>query len=217
MQYLKRAIYGPDPKEQKRKCDTLIRRNRRELDKQSSDLLSREVKTKQMIKQCVKRNDVKSARLLAREIYKARVHREKLEKSKAQLNSIQMQVHEAFAVKQLQGSMKNSTKLMKEVNQLTHIPELMSTMQTLGAELVKSGIIDDMVSDLLDPLADMEDMSDVAAEEHVESILNEVLETGPKASTAERAEVVAAAPAEEESEDEEAIRGMQERLRALQS
>lgn len=137
MNYIKTAIYGPDPAEQKRKCKALIRKNQREMDKQISQLTSSETKTKTMIKQLAKRNDVTSAKLLAKELYKAKKQKQRLHKSKAQLNSVGLQVDEAFAMRKIEGTMKSSTGIMKDMNTLVRLPELMGTMNALGQELVK--------------------------------------------------------------------------------
>lgn len=219
MNYIKKAIYGPDPREQKRKCDQLINRNQRELDKQLRSLKTTETKTKRMIQQCARRNDIKSARLLAKEIVKAQKHRESLLKSKAQLGSIQMQVGEAFALQKLQGSMATSTKLMREVNQLVKLPELMGTMQQLGQELIKSGIIDEMVTDTLDTAVEASALEDGEEEEQqVNHILSEILDGGNKQKETKRpAEPVQHEEEVDEEEDEEAINDMRERLKALQT
>lgn len=218
MYYVKRAIYGPDPKEQKRKCDALIRKNQREIDKQLSGLRASENKTKSMIKQCARRNDTKSARMLAREIYKAQKHREKLMESKARLSSIQMQVGEAFAMQKMQGSMTSSAQLMKEVNQLVQLPELMGTMQMLGQELIKSGVIDEMVSETLESLDEYDAIED-DAEGQVTSILDEILgekKTAAPAVAAPAAPAAAnAAPETEAEEDEAMISDFRKRLQAL--
>lgn len=217
MYYVKRAIYGPDPKEQKRKCDALIRKNQREIDKQLNDLRASENKTKAMIRQCARRNDAKSARMLAREVYKAQKHRGKLIESKARLSSIQMQVGEAFAMQKLQGSMTSSAQLMKEVNQLVQLPELMGSMQVLSQELVKSGIIDEMVTDTLDNLEE-NDAIEEDAEEQVNTILNEILgEKKPAAAVAAPAPAAAEPEYEAEEEDAAEVLRFRERLKALQS
>lgn len=137
MNYIKNAIYGPDPAEQKRKCKALLRKNQRELDKQIGSLGTSESKTKTMIKQVAKRNDTKSARMLAMELYKAKKQKQRLYQSKAQLNSVGLQIDEAFALRKIEGTMKSSTGIMKDMNTLIKMPELMGTMNALGQELVK--------------------------------------------------------------------------------
>ena len=60
-----------------------------------------------------------------------------------------MQVNEAFAVRKIEGSLKASTRVMRDVNTLTKLPELTTTMQLLSQELMKAGIIEEMVGDML--------------------------------------------------------------------
>lgn len=137
MNFIKKAIYGPDPAEQKRKCKAQIRRNQRELDKQLHSITTAEQKTRSMIKAAAKRNDLKSARILAKEIHQAKKQTQRLHKSKAQLSSVGMQLDEAFALRKIEGTMKTSTGIMKEVSMLIKLPELMGTMNGLGQELMK--------------------------------------------------------------------------------
>jgi charged multivesicular body protein 3 len=174
-------------------------------------------KTKGQIKAAARRNDMKSAKMLAREVYRAKKQKERLHKSKAQLNSIKLQVDEAFAIQKIQGTMKTSTTLMKEVNSLVRLPELMGTMNVLGQELMKAGIIEEMISDTI--LEDGE-LEDSEAEEEVEGMLNEII--GNKINSAGKVPTVAppqqeAPESAEEEEDEQVISSMKERLRALQS
>lgn len=220
MQYLKRAIYGPDPREQKRKCDAAIRKNQREIERQIVGLRSSEEKTKQLIRQCAARGDMASSKSLAREVARAQNHRERLFKSKAQLNSIKMQVADSFALQKIQGSMAQSTSVMRQVNHLVKMPELMGTMSVLGQELMKAGIIDEMVTDELDTLETEE--ADSELEEQQQKVLNDILAPPRKAEAKRVPQPSREEPAEQttisEPEDEQGeIEGMRERLRALQS
>lgn len=221
MNYIKRAIYGPDPQEQRRKCNALIRQNQREIDKMLSGLQTSEQKTKTMIRGAARRNDTKSARMLAKEMYGVKQQRGRLHKAKAQLNSVALQVNEQFALRKLEHSMKSSTGVMKEVNSLVQLPEITGTMTRLGQELMKAGIIEEMVTDTLDTLDENEELES-EAEEEIDQILSEV--TGGKLGTAgqvpETAPVAEAEPEpvqEEPEEDEQMLHSMRERLKALQT
>lgn len=224
MYYVKKAIYGPSPEEQRRKCMSLIRQNQRELDKQLNNMSSSENKTKTMIKSAVRRNDMKSARILAKELYGVRKNRQRLHKSRAQLNSVSLQVNEAFALRKLEGSMKSSTGLMKEVNGLIKLPELMGTMNSLSAELMKSGIIDEMVTDTLDNLDEEQFLDDEEAEGEVDQILDEILGNGKTSekknsndALPDMPEIIPQEATAETVEDDSAmLDSMRERLKALQ-
>ncbi|KAK9470040.1 Snf7-domain-containing protein [Dipodascopsis tothii] len=215
METIKRAIWGPDPQEQMRKCNSLLRKNQREMDRQISSLSSLENKTKSMIKASARRGDTSSAKILAKELYRVRQQRSRLHKSKAQLASVGMQMNETFAVRKIQGSMKASAGVMRDVNALVRLPELTGTMRELSMELMKAGVIDEMVSDVLDANEEADDIEEAEADAEVDAILTEV--TGGKLGKAGK--VPEAAPVEEpEEEEEEAdLEDMRERLRALQN
>jgi charged multivesicular body protein 3 len=158
MDSFKAVFFKPDPKEQKRKCDTLIRQNKREIDRSVIKMRNSNAKTKADIRSMAKRmqnnpaqaKDIqRSIRLLGKEIANLNKHEKRLNTNKAQLDSIQMQVNEAFAVRKIEGSLKASTKVMRDVNMLTKLPELTNTMQLLSQELMKAGIIEEMVGDML--------------------------------------------------------------------
>ena len=158
MESFKAVFFKPDPREQKRKCDSLIRQNKRELDKSLVQLRNTQAKFKQTIKQDARKMQnnpglAKTLRTsinsLAREVAGSQKHEQRLITNKAQLDSVQMQVNEAFAVRKIEGSLKSSTRVMKEVNTLTKLPELSQTMQLLSQELMKAGIIEEMVGDMI--------------------------------------------------------------------
>ncbi|KAK9486975.1 Snf7-domain-containing protein [Lipomyces starkeyi] len=215
MEMLKRAIYGPDPQEQMRKCNGLLRKNQRQLDRQLSNLNSLETKTKSMIKAAAKRGDIISARTLAKELYNVRKHRTRLYNSKAQLASVGMQVNETFAVRKIQGSMKSSTGVMKEVNSLVRLPELTGTMRELSQELMKAGIMDEMVGDTLDTLDEADGVLEEEADAEVDAILSEI--TGGKLGQVGSVPEIVPTEEPEEIEEEPDLEDMRERLRALQS
>lgn len=143
-----------------------------------------------------------------------------MQTSKAQLNSVGMQVNEAFSVRKIEGSLRSSTGIMKDVNTLVKLPEIAGTMRELSQELMKAGIIEEMVDDTLTN-GELED-GEEEGEEEVEKVLKQILE--PKEPTAKVSEPevpeVPAAPEEvsEEEEDQEAIlTQMRGRLEALKS
>lgn len=122
-----------------------------------------------------------------------------------------MQVNEAFSVRKIEGSIRASTGVMKDVNNLIKLPELTGAMRELSMELVKAGIIEEMVQDSLPDEGVGEE--DEEAEGEVDKILQEVLvkklrETG---KVPERREEV------EEEPQEVVLEGMRERLEALKS
>ena len=129
-----------------------------------------------------------------------------------------MQVNEAFSVRKIEGSLKASTGIMKAVNSLVRLPELMGTMRELSQELVKAGIIEEMVGDSL-PDDQLLEGEDDEAEAEVDKVLGEILEGKlTKAKVADGAVEEEVEEPEEDLEDQEtALAQMRGRLEALKS
>ena len=112
---------------------------------------------------------------------------------------------------------------MKDVNSLVRLPELGHTMQELSLELMKAGIIEEMVDESLPEDVDL--LEEEEAEGEVDKVLGEILKgrmdkTGTLPSAPLPQEPVQAQPAqaEEEEEDTEAMMDqMRNRLEALRS
>ena len=166
-----------------RKCNSLIRANTRKLDRDLNQLKILDQKTRQLIVAANKRGQripsqakqaASETRIFAKEMIRIRKQSSRLATSKAQLQSVQMQVNEAFSVRKIEGSMKASTGVMKDVNSLVRLPELMGTMRELSQELVKAGIIEEMVGDSL-PDDQLMEGEDDEAEAEVDKVLGEIL------------------------------------------
>lgn len=125
-----------------------------------------------------------------------------------------MQVNEAFSIRKIEGSLKASTGIMKDVNSLVRMPELTSTMRELSQELVKAGIIEEMVGDSL-PDSELMEGEDEEAESEVDKVLGEVLKDRlPQESVPQGVSPVVQTP-QEEQEQEELLDQMRGRLEAL--
>ena len=129
-----------------------------------------------------------------------------------------MQVNEAFSVRKIEGSIKASTGIMKDVNTLVRLPELTGTMRELSQELMKAGIIEEMVGDSL-PDDDLLEGEDEEAEAEVDKVLGEILQGKLGAAKVDQKPVEEEPAAEEEDlDDQEAtLEQMRGRLEALKS
>ena len=209
-----------------RKCNSLIRSNTRKLDRDMNQLKVLDQKTRQYILAASKRGQrnpsqakqaAQETRTFAKELIRIRKQSSRLATSKAQLQSVQMQVNEAFSVRKIEGSIKASTGIMKDVNTLVRLPELTGTMRELSQELMKAGIIEEMVGDSL-PDDDLLEGEDEEAESEVDKVLGEILQGRlPKAKVDEKPVEEPEVP-EEDLEDQEAtLEQMRGRLEALKS
>lgn len=218
METIKGFFYKPDPATQLRKCNTLIRANSRQLDRHVAHLTALELKTKNSILAVSRRKNASPTeiRILARELVRIRRQKSRMATSKAQLESVGMQVREAFGVRKIEGSIRASTGVMKDVNSLVRLPELTSTMRDLGAELVKAGIIEEMVGDMV-PGGEEDLMEDEEDETEVDKVIGEI--TGVKKKEPTKAvhmpEVPAAFERDELAEEQAKMKEFEARLALL--
>ncbi|ATY65384.1 charged multivesicular body protein 3 [Cordyceps militaris CM01] len=230
MEALRAVFTKPDPQAQARKCNALLRTNIRKLDRDVNTIKQAEAKARQLILQADKRGQrdpsraaqaKKEVRMYAGEVVRARRQTARLYTAKAQLSSVQMQVSEAFAVRKIEGSIKASVGIMKDVNKLISLPALAGTMRELGTELMKAGIIEEMVEDVLPEDNDL--LLDDEAEAEVDKVLSQILKE--KKETTPAAQLPAAplpdpevpVEVEEEEDPEEMMDQMRDRLNALRS
>lgn len=226
MESIKAVFFRPDPQAQVRKCNALIRTNIRKLDRDITNMKVAENKAKSLIIQASRRSQrnpsqakqaEKDVRVFARELIGARKQRNRLVTSKAQLNSVQLQVSEAFAVRKIEGSIRTSVGIMKDVNSLVRLPELTGTMRELSQELVKAGIIEEMVGD---SLPDELEEEDDEVETEVDKVLGEILQDRMSGVGATPTTPTPAQPVAEEEDEEDAeamLDQMRGRLEALRS
>jgi charged multivesicular body protein 3 len=201
-----------------------MRSNTRKLDREIQNLKTLEVKTRNLIVQASKRaqrnpSQAKQAsaetRIFARELLRVRKQEQRLTTSKATLNSVGMQVNEAFGMRKIEGSIKSSVGIMKDVNALVRLPELTGTMQELSMELVKAGIIEEMVEDSM-PNDELLEGEDEEAESEVDKVLGEILKDKVQAPAVPVDQPTEPA-IEEDLDSEEMMAAMRGRLEALKS
>ena len=121
------------------------------------------------------------------------------------------------------GAIKSSTEVMQSMSSLMKLPELQKIMGDLSKEMMKSGIIDEMVQESIDSVLDSEDVEE-AADAEVEKIIFEITQNKLKDLPAVNKSVpgrkepeVAQASALVDSEEEEPLEEMSKRLEALRS
>lgn len=134
-----------------------------------------------------------------------------------------MQIKNQLAQMKIAGSMKSSTEVMKSMSSLMSIPELQRTMQEMSKEMMKAGIIDEMIQDTMDSVLDQDDDIDKIADAEVDKIITEITQGKLKNLTdvnkdsllvGDREVAGAAAAFADPDEDEEE---MSKRLEALRS
>merc|ERR1712241_477418 len=169
-----------------------------------------------------KKGDKDVCKILAKEIIHSRKAVNKLYCAKANVNSVQMQTKGQLATIKVAGCLQKSSEVMKTMQQLVKLPEIQKTMMEMSREMMKAGIIEEMLEDTMETVTESEDMEEEAQEE-VDKILFELttgkLGTAPSA-VKETLPTPASASSEREKEEESEEDDMEEmktRLEALRS
>ncbi|XP_024097679.1 charged multivesicular body protein 3 isoform X4 [Pongo abelii] len=200
-----------------------IRKEMRVVDRQIRDIQREEEKVKRSVKDAAKKGQKDVCVVLAKEMIRSRKAVSKLYASKAHMNSVLMGMKNQLAVLRVAGSLQKSTEVMKAMQSLVKIPEIQATMRELSKEMMKAGIIEEMLEDTFESMDDQEEMEE-EAEMEIDRILFEItagaLGKAPSKVTDALPEPEpsgAMAASEDEEEEEEALEAMQSRLATLRS
>ncbi|GAB6032156.1 Charged multivesicular body protein 3 [Chamberlinius hualienensis] len=211
--------HGRDPKEQVQEWTSKMRQESRLLDRQIRSIMREEAKAKSSLKEIAKKGDKEACVIVAKEIIQARKAISRIYVSKAQINSIIMTMRNQLATSKLAGSLQKSTEVMKSMNSLVRIPEVQATMTELSKEMMKAGIIEEMVEDTMEGMDNQEDLEE-AAQEEVDKVLWEItaghLGKAP-AAVSDSLPATSLAAAAADSDEDVDVTEMQSRLEALRS
>lgn len=79
------------------------------------------------------------------------------------------------------GSLAKSTEVMQAMQRLVRVPEVAQTMQDMSKEMMKAGIIEEMLDETFEDMEDQDELEDAAQVEVIgESCLRLPSCTGPK-------------------------------------
>ncbi|XP_076014619.1 charged multivesicular body protein 3 [Genypterus blacodes] len=209
------------PKDLINEWSSKIRKEMRMIDRQIRDIQREQEKVKRSIKDAAKKGQKDVCVVLAKELVQSKRAVAKLYTSKAQMNSVLLSMKNQLSVLRVAGALQKSTEVMKAMQNLVKIPEIQATMRDLSKEMMKAGIIEDMLEDTFESMEDGEDMEE-AAEAEIDKILFDItagaLGKAPSKVTDALPEMEpAGATAASEDESEEDIEEMQSRLAALRS
>lgn len=156
---------------------------------------------------------LQNVRTLAKSQAQATKSYNRLNTQKAQLESVSMQVNEVFAMRKIEASMKSSTGVMKEVNKAIRMPALTETMAQLSQELMKAGVIEEMMDDMM---PNDELLEDGETEPEINEIIRNAL--GKESETFFREEQdLPEVPDQIEHTEEPNLDEMRQKLEALKS
>ncbi|XP_014677763.1 PREDICTED: charged multivesicular body protein 3-like [Priapulus caudatus] len=211
--------HGKDPKEQVDEWTRNLRKEGRQLDRQIRGIQREEQKAKRSLKEAAKKGDKDVCVILAKELVRSRKAVNRIYASKAQINSVVMSMKSQLAIIKISGTIEKSTEVMNSMQALVKLPEINATMQAMSKEMMKAGIIEEMLEDTMESLDDQEELEEEAQEE-VDKILFELtagaLGNAP-AKVTDSLPVLEPQAAAAEAEGEDDVEDMKARLEALRS
>lgn len=157
-----------------RKINQLLRKNKRELERSLNQLQPLKKKTEGLVKKSAKAGDAKNAKLYARELININNQYKRLHISKTRLESITMSINEQWQMRKMTQSIQASTGIMKDVNSVINLGVITGTMQELLKELMKAGIINEMMDDAVD--LDVDEELEDESQEEVNKIISSLTE-----------------------------------------
>ncbi|XP_062863421.1 charged multivesicular body protein 3 [Trichomycterus rosablanca] len=207
------------PKDLVNEWSLKIRKEMRVMDRQIRDIQREEEKVKRSIKDAAKKGQKDVCIILAKEMIQSKKAVNKLYASKAQMNSVLLSMKNQLSVLRIAGALQKSTEVMKAMQSLVKVPEIQATMRELSKEMMKAGIIEEMLEDTFEGMED-EEMEE-AAEAEVDKILFEItagaLGKAPSKVTDALPEPEPRGATAASEDEEEDIEEMQSRLAALRS
>lgn len=123
----------------------------------------------------------------------------------------------AAAQQKVTGHMQKSTEVMKMMGKLVKVSEVSATMQAMQQEMMKAGVIEEMVDSAMEALdgSDEEEEADAEVEKVMAELSADAFKGAQQAPTKQVQVAAAAVEAGDEEDDEEDMAAMRERLQQL--
>jgi len=154
-----------------REQQRMVNKSVRSLERERAGLERTEKKLISDIKVLAKKGEMKSCKIMAKDLVRIRKHQSKFINLTSQLRAISLQMTAMASTQQLTESMKSVTRSMMALNRQVNLPQLQKVM----AEFAKQAEMMDMKQEIMgDSIEDaMEDDED---EEESEQVVNQVLD-----------------------------------------
>ncbi|KAL0276614.1 UNVERIFIED_CONTAM: hypothetical protein PYX00_004154 [Menopon gallinae] len=209
------------PKDMVQEWTHKLRKEGYALDRQVRGIMREEEKIKRSLKEAAKKGDKDVCVILAKEVIKARKAIAKIHTTKTHLNSVQLQMKNQLATLRVSGTLQKSTEVMAAMQSVLRLSDVSDTMRELSQEMMKAGIIEEMLEETFEGMEDTEEMEEEAQGE-VDRILWELtagqLGKAPPAVTGSLPPLsVGEGTSAEYEENEEELENMRSRLDALRS
>lgn len=137
-----------------------IRKEGYQLDRQVRSIRNEEEKVKRSMKQAAAKGDKDTCTILAKEIVRSRKATNRIYMTKAQLNSVELQMKNQLATIRVAGSLAKSTEVMQAMQNLVRLPEIAGVMREMSKEMMKAGIFEEMLEETMDSVEDTDELEE---------------------------------------------------------
>ncbi len=199
-------LFGNAPKivpveEQAKEWQKTLTKAARDTERRIKEIERSIEKQKQECKKLVKSGNADSAKVLVRAIVKTKREVSRMHTGKAQMNSVCSSLKNTMAMHKVTGLISKSTDVMKSMNDVLSVPELRGICADMSREMVKAGLMDEMVGDAMASMepADLDEQADAEVDKLMAEILGVTLTPETVARNAPVVSTAKAAPAEEEA------------------
>lgn len=152
-------------REQKRNVDRSVR----QLEQERMKLKGQEGKLIADMKKHAKANELKSVKIMAKDLIRIRKHQEKFLNLQAQLRAVSLQMQTMSSTQAFAESMKNATLSMRKMNAQMRLPVLQKIMMEFQKQSEIMGMSQEMMGDAIDDA-----LADEDEEEETENVVNQV-------------------------------------------
>jgi len=156
-------------REQKRTLDRSIR----QLEREKKTLENDEKTLIINIKKAAQNNQLKSARIMAKDLVRIRKHQEKFVNLTAQLRAIGMQMTSMQSTQQLAESMRKVTRSMATLNRQLNLPALTKVMTEFAKQSEQMEMKQEVMNDAMEDAMDEAD-NEAESDEIVNQVLDEI-------------------------------------------
>ena len=201
-----------------RKWQSELRKEQRAVDRQIRDIERTRKSVEKDVRAAAKRGDTKSCRILAREMVRAKSTVARLYTNKANLNSVGLKLGEQLATVSAVGHLEKSASVMAAMSKLMNQGEMAKSLAEMSREMMKAGVIEEMVNDGIESALDEEDLEEEADAEVAKvlaDVAGDMLKDLPGMESV--ASLVQAKEEPAANQEEEEMDGLRERLAAVRT
>ncbi|KAF1743384.1 hypothetical protein MXB_1753 [Myxobolus squamalis] len=162
--------------EQVRTCVSKVRKEQFAVNRQISKLYMEKSKTEAIIKGYARKNEMDSCRIIAKELIRVNRAISSSYSSIATYKSLERTIKQQLGNMRMCSSVQKSTEVLELLNSMMKVKETYSVAQNLSKEMIKAGIIEEMIDETLNPEdIELEEQAGLVSEQAINEVLRDIL------------------------------------------